>query len=82
MIINNNFEVLICDDKLALISGDVEHVYILNQIESEIWKTFEKDLTIEESYNFFIDRCKSVYISKSDYAEFVNTMKYNGILVG
>lgn len=82
MKINKDFEVLECNDKLALISGDVEQVYILNHIESEIWKTFEKDLTIEESYRFFIDKCKSVHINMSDYAEFVNSMRNNGILIG
>ena len=80
-IINQDFDKIDDDNKTILFTGNVDNVYILNEIETQIWKLFTNSCTINEAYIRFNTSTSQINIKKEDFNGFIEQLITKRILI-
>lgn len=80
-IINRDFDKIDNENKTILLTGTVEKVYILNEIETQIWKLFDCPCSINEAHRNFNTVISKVKVKKEDFFDFVEQLIARRILI-
>ncbi len=80
-IINQDFDKIDDENKTILFTGTVENVYILNEIETQIWKLFDRPCFITEAHEKFDTVTSQVKVKKEDFFDFVEQLIIMRILI-
>ena len=80
-IINQDFDKMDDENKTILFTGTVENVYILNEIETQIWKLFDHPCFINEAHEKFNTVTSQVKVKKEDFFDFVEQLIIRRILI-
>ena len=80
-IINQNFDIIDDKNKIILFTGTVENVYILNEIETQIWKLFICPCSTNEAYKKFDTVNSQVKVKKEDFCNFLEQLIVRRILI-
>jgi len=80
-IINQGFDKIDDENKTVLFTGAVENVYILNEIETQIWKLFDRPCSINEAHEKFNTVTSQVKVKKEDFFDFVEQLIIRRILI-
>lgn len=80
-VINAEMEELIVQDTVVLMTGEIERVFVLDEIEYKIWKIFDKSVEIAEALKLFKESVINVCILDEDFLEYVNQLIKNNLLV-
>lgn len=80
-IINQDFDKIDDENRTVLFTGTVENVYILNEIETQIWRLFDSPCSIYKAHEKFNAPPCQVKVEQEDFFEFVEQLIIRRILV-
>lgn len=80
-IINQEYDKLGEENKTILFMGAVDNVYILNEIETQIWHLFDTPCSINEVYVKFNTINNKVKIREEDFFDFIKQLIIRRILI-
>ncbi len=80
-VINQEFDRIEDEKKTILFTGVVENVYILNEIETRIWRLFDCACTIDEAYEKFDTKNSDIVVKKEDFFDFVGQLILRNIIM-
>lgn len=80
-IINQEFDKIDNEKKTILFTGAVENVYILNDIETQIWNLFDHACSINEAYEKFDTESSEIVVKKEDFFNFVEHLISKNIII-
>ena len=78
---NTKLELITEPDQTTVFSTDASFLFILHNVERDIWNTFSIPLTIEESYTLFSNIYDDINILESDYSSYVKQLYKNDLLI-
>lgn len=79
--INSTYEIIVNGEITALFTGEVDKVFVLNKIESKIFKQFESPKEPENAYEDFSHHVNDVVILKEDYLNFFNQLIEKNLII-
>ena len=80
-IINQEFDNIDNERKTVLFTDTVEYVYILNEIETQIWNLFNCPCSVDEAFDKFNAITDQVKVKKEDFFEFIEKLVIREILI-
>ena len=80
-IANQNFDKIDDEEKVILFTENVDNVYILNEIETQIWRLFSDFSDMNEAYVKFGALINQVKVTKEDFCDFVEQLIEKGVLI-